>query len=77
MTPTSAKEARHYWSQLCNIRPNDAALFEVMTEDDQHAFEEGRAVLAEVQIDTTNKTMPHFGQPIYGDRCGFGGGWQL
>ena len=71
MTPTSATETRYYWFQLRNIRPDDAALSQMMTEDVQHAFEEDRAVLTEVQIGMTTKTTPHIDLPIDGGQLRF------
>jgi vanillate O-demethylase monooxygenase subunit len=59
MTPTTRSETRYYWFQLRNIRPNDAELSQMMSEDVQHAFEEDRAVLNEVQIGMDSKTSPH------------------
>ena len=71
MTPTTETETRYYWFQLRNIRPNDAALSQMMTEDVQHAFEEDRAVLNEVQIGMTEKTTPHIDLPIDGGQLRF------
>lgn len=71
MTPTSATETRYYWFQLRNIRPDDAALFQMMTEDVQHAFEEDRDVLNEVQIGMSEKTTPHIDLPIDGGQLRF------
>lgn len=56
MTPVSATETRYYWFQLRNIRPDDEELSKAMSEDVRHAFEEDRAVLAEVQIGIENAT---------------------
>ncbi len=71
MTPTSATETRYYWFQLRNIRPDDAALSQMMTEDVQHAFEEDRDVLNEVQIGMSEKTTPHIDLPIDGGQLRF------
>ncbi|MEP3347410.1 MAG: hypothetical protein ABJN34_07730 [Litoreibacter sp.] len=57
---------RSYWFQLRNIRPEGEALSQMMTEDVQHAFEEGRAVLNAVQKGMANKTTPHIDLPIDG-----------
>ena len=59
MTPTTETETRYYWFQLRNIRPEDAELSAMMSEDVRHAFEEDRAVLNQVQIGMTSKTSPH------------------
>lgn len=59
MTPTTETETRYYWFQLRNVRPDDAALSQMMSEDVRKAFEEDRAVLNEVQIGMTTKTSPH------------------
>ena len=64
MTPVTESETRYYWFQIRNIRPDDADLSEIMTEDVQKAFEEDRAVLAEVQTGMANKTSPHIDLPI-------------
>ncbi len=66
MTPTTESETRYYWFQLRNIRPEDEALSKMMSEDVQHAFEEDRAVLNEVQIGMSEKTSPHIDLPIDG-----------
>lgn len=58
MTPTTESETRYYWFQLRNIRPEDEALSRMMSEDVQHAFEEDRAILNEVQIGLYEKTSP-------------------
>ena len=71
MTPVSEGETRYYWFQLRNIRPDDAALSAMMTEDVQHAFEEDRAVLAEVQKGMSNKRTPHIDLPIDGGQLRF------
>jgi vanillate O-demethylase monooxygenase subunit len=59
MTPTTETETRYYWFQLRNIRPDDAELSAMMSEDVRHAFEEDRAVLNAVQIGLREKTSPH------------------
>jgi vanillate O-demethylase monooxygenase subunit len=64
MTPTTASETRYYWFQLRNIRPDDAELSAMMTADVQHAFEEDRAVLTEVQKGMSDKRTPHIDLPI-------------
>ncbi len=64
MTPTTAGKTRYYWFQLRNIRPDDAALSQMMSEDVQHAFEEDRAVLNAVQAGMAAKTSPHIDLPI-------------
>ncbi|SPF76564.1 Toluene-4-sulfonate monooxygenase system iron-sulfur subunit TsaM1 [Aliiroseovarius pelagivivens] len=66
MTPTTEKTTRYYWFQLRNIRPNDAELSKMMSEDVRKAFEEDRAVLHEVQIGMDEKTSPHIDLPIDG-----------
>ena len=71
MTPTNETETRYYWFQLRNIRPDDAALSQMMSEDVQHAFEEDRAVLNEVQIGMDQKTSPHIDLPIDGGQLRF------
>ena len=71
MTPTTDKQTRYYWFQLRNIRPDDAALSQMMTEDVQHAFEEDRAVLNEVQKGMDSKTSPHIDLPIDGGQLRF------
>ena len=71
MTPTNAGQTRYYWFQLRNIRPDDAALSQMMTEDVQHAFEEDRAVLNAVQIGMANKRTPHIDLPIDGGQLRF------
>jgi len=57
--------------QLRNIRPEDEALSQMMTEDVQHAFEEDRAVLNAVQLGMANKTSPHIDLPIDGGQLRF------
>jgi len=64
MTPTDEGRTRYYWFQLRNIRPDDAALSQLMSEDVQHAFEEDRAVLNAVQTGMTNKRSAHIDLPI-------------
>jgi len=59
MTPTDEGRTRYYWFQLRKIRPDDEELSKMMSEDVQHAFEEDRDVLNEVQIGMANKTSPH------------------
>jgi vanillate O-demethylase monooxygenase subunit len=59
MTPVTETTTRYYWFQLRNIRPDDTALSEMMSTDVQQAFDEDRAILAEVQKGMTNKTTPH------------------
>lgn len=71
MTPTSEKETRYYWFQLRNIRPDDEALSKMMSEDVQHAFEEDRAVLNEVQIGLDTKTSPSIDLAIDGGQLRF------
>lgn len=66
MTPTTDAKTRYYWFQLRNIRPDDTALSQMMTDDVQHAFEEDRDVLNAVQIGMTNKTSAHIDLPIDG-----------
>jgi vanillate O-demethylase monooxygenase subunit len=43
----------------------------MMSEDVQHAFEEDRDVLNEVQRGMTNKTSPHIDLPIDGGQLRF------
>lgn len=64
MTPVTETETRYYWFQLRNIRPDDAALSELMSDGVRAAFEEDRAVLAEVEKGLTNETAPHINLPI-------------
>ena len=71
MTPTSETETRYYWFQLRNIRPEDEALSEMMSEDVKHAFEEDLAVLERVQIGMTSKTTPHIDLNIDGGQLRF------
>jgi len=59
MTPVTESQTRYYWFQLRNIRPDDAALSKLMSDDVQHAFEEDRAALNAVQIGMAEKTSPH------------------
>ncbi|NNE52715.1 MAG: aromatic ring-hydroxylating dioxygenase subunit alpha [Sulfitobacter sp.] len=66
MTPVTEGETRYYWFQLRNIRPDDAALSEVMSNDVREAFEEDRAVLREVQKGMETKRTPHIDLPIDG-----------
>ena len=71
MTPTTASETRYYWFQLRNIRPQDEELSKMMSEDVQHAFEEDRAVLNEVQVGMSNKNSPHIDLSIDGGQLRF------
>ena len=71
MTPTSENETRYYWFQLRNIRPDDIALSKLMSDDVQHAFEEDRAVLNEVQKGMADKRSPHIDLPIDGGQLRF------
>jgi vanillate O-demethylase monooxygenase subunit len=71
MTPTSESETRYYWFQLRNTRPDDEALSQMMSDDVQHAFEEDREVLNEVQKGMTNKSSPHIDLPIDGGQLRF------
>lgn len=66
MTPETGRTTRYYWFQLRNIRPDDAALSEMMSEDVRQAFEEDRAVLTEVQKGMEAKASPHIDLPIDG-----------
>jgi len=71
MTPVSAGRTRYYWFQLRNIRPDDAALSEMMSEDVRQAFEEDRVVLNAVQKGMDAKTSPHIDLPIDGGQLRF------
>lgn len=71
MTPTTDGKTRYYWFQLRNIRPDDADLSQMMSEDVQHAFEEDRAVLNAVQKGMSSKTSPHIDLPIDGGQLRF------
>jgi hypothetical protein len=71
MTPTTAGKTRYYWFQLRNIRPDDTALSQMMSEDVQQAFEEDRAVLNAVQKGMAEKTSPHIDLPIDGGQLRF------
>ena len=71
MTPTTDKKTRYYWFQLRNIRPDDEELSKLMSDDVQHAFEEDRAVLNEVQKGMDSKTSPHIDLPIDGGQLRF------
>jgi phenylpropionate dioxygenase-like ring-hydroxylating dioxygenase large terminal subunit len=71
MTPTTEAETRYYWFQLRNIRPDDNELSKMMSDDVQHAFEEDRAVLNEVQKGMDEKTSPHIDLPIDGGQLRF------
>ncbi|MCV3270772.1 aromatic ring-hydroxylating dioxygenase subunit alpha [Roseobacter sinensis] len=64
MTPVTETSTRYYWFQLRNIRPDDAALSEMMSADVQQAFQEDRAVLSEVQQGMANSRTPHIDLPI-------------
>jgi vanillate O-demethylase monooxygenase subunit len=64
MTPTTEIETRYYWFQLRNIRPEDEALSQLMTDDVQHAFEEDRVVLNAVQVGQDEKKTPNIDLPI-------------
>jgi vanillate O-demethylase monooxygenase subunit len=66
MTPETESTTRYYWFQLRNIRPDDASLSDMMSEDVRHAFEEDREVLNLVQKGMTNKTTPHIDLNIDG-----------
>lgn len=59
MTPVDARRTRYYWFQLRNIRPDDADLSRKMAEGVRNAFEEDRAVLAEVQRGMDKAVTPH------------------
>lgn len=71
MTPTTAEQTRYYWFQLRNIRPDDAELSAMMSEDVRQAFEEDRAVLDAVQKGMADKTSPHIDLPIDGGQLRF------
>lgn len=71
MTPESESRTRYYWFQMRNIRPNDAALSKMMSEDVKHAFEEDRQVLNEVQKGMTDKRSPHIDLAIDGGQLRF------
>ena len=71
MTPTTESTTRYYWFQLRNIRPDDAALSQLMSDDVQHAVEEDRAVLNEVQKGMSDKRSPHIDLPIDGGQLRF------
>ncbi|MDU8912944.1 aromatic ring-hydroxylating dioxygenase subunit alpha [Aestuariicoccus sp. MJ-SS9] len=64
LTPTDEGRTRYYWFQLRNIRPDDQALSQMMSEDVRKAFEEDRAVLHEVQRGMADKRSPHIDLPI-------------
>lgn len=64
MTPINETETRYYWFQLRNIRPDDVQLSELMSDGVRAAFEEDRAVLAEVQKGLANERTPHINLPI-------------
>jgi vanillate O-demethylase monooxygenase subunit len=66
MTPISPSRTRYYWFQLRNIRPEDNELSKMMSEDVQHAFEEDRAILNEVQVGMANKATPNIDLEIDG-----------
>lgn len=69
MTPVTEGQTRYYWFQLRNIRPEDAALSKMMSEDVPHAFEEDRDVLNAVQIGMASKISPHIDLPIHPRRA--------
>ena len=78
MTPTSETETRYFWFQLRNIRPDDQALSEMMSNlsemmsnDVRHAFEEDLAVLEQVQIGMEEKTSAHIDLSIDGGQLRF------
>ncbi len=71
MTPVTEGQTRYYWFQLRNIRPEDAALSKMMSEDVPHAFEEDRDVLNAVQIGMASKISPHIDLPIHGGQLRF------
>jgi vanillate O-demethylase monooxygenase subunit len=71
MTPETEGRTRYYWFQTRNIRPEDKALSEMMSEDVKHAFEEDREVLNEVQKGMTQKTTPHIDLNIDGGQLRF------
>ena len=56
---------------LEDVRPDDEELSKMMSEDVQHAFEEDRDVLNEVQIGMANKTSPHINLPTDGGQLCF------
>ena len=66
MTPVSENQTRYYWFQLRNIRPDDEALSQMMSDDVKHAFEEDREVLNEVQKGMSQKKTPHIDLSIDG-----------
>ncbi len=66
MTPETESRTRYYWFQLRNIRPDDEALSQMMSEDVKHAFEEDREVLNQVQKGMTNRKTPHIDLSIDG-----------
>lgn len=71
MTPETESRTRYYWFQLRNIRPNDADLSKMMSDDVRHAFEEDREVLNLVQQGMANKTTPHIDLNIDGGQLRF------
>ncbi|SLN58557.1 Toluene-4-sulfonate monooxygenase system iron-sulfur subunit TsaM1 [Roseovarius albus] len=71
MTPETEGRTRYYWFQLRNIRPDDEALSEMMSDDVKHAFEEDREVLNDVQEGMANKTTPHIDLNIDGGQLRF------
>ncbi len=71
MTPTSEKETRYYWFQLRNVRPDDAALSAMMSEDVKSAFEEDKAILEEVQIGMDQKVNSNINLGIDGGQLRF------
>ena len=71
MTPETEGRTRYYWFQTRNIRPDDADLSQMMSDDVKHAFEEDREVLNEVQKGMTHKKTPHIDLPIDGGQLRF------
>ena len=71
MTPETETRTRYYWFQLRNLRPQDEALSQMMSDDVKHAFEEDREVLNQVQMGMSGKTTPHIDLPIDGGQLRF------
>lgn len=71
MTPETESRTRYYWFQMRNIRPDDAELSRMMSEDVKHAFEEDRQVLNEVQNGMSGKKTPHIDLSIDGGQLRF------
>lgn len=71
MTPETESRTRYYWFQMRNIRPDDAELSRMMSEDVKHAFEEDRQVLNEVQKGMSGKKTPHIDLSIDGGQLRF------